>query len=529
MKELIQKIFTQKKLGTILLVLFIIVMCVALYTLVGVFSNVKKMAENANETVTYFPEYPAIKTTPQNADIIKRGEYLVKAGDCIACHTNTYEGAKGKPFAGGLPMFTPFGTIYSPNITPDKKTGIGGWTDEQFIKAMREGIAPSGHYYYPAFPYLYFNKVTTEDLKAIKAYLDNIPAIDEKNKKNDMVFPFNIRLLQLGWRILFFNPENTGKLEVSDELSETPGPYLRGAYLAEGLGHCAMCHSPSHHIISESISLGAPIRRFDLTGAKVQGFLAPNITQANLANVSVDEIIEVFTKDRLIGGGKIEGPMLEANHDSLSFLSHDDLVAIATYLKAVESEAPPKPKGSAVGKGIYEIYCSGCHTTGAGGAPKFGDANAWNPLIKGGMDKVYDNAIHGKGGMPAKGTCLSCSDEEIKQSVDYMIAATKKTAMGPIIMQRPKALTMEDGKHLYQANCAVCHDAGFKGAPKVGDKPAWTKMVDAGFLKTYENVMLGHNHHPVHGGCAACSDAEIKAAVKYMMQESSTGKDYSLW
>jgi cytochrome c5 len=525
-KKLIQKIVAQKKLGILLIALFGVVACVAAYTLMGVYHGIQKMAENANETVTYFPPYPAVNTEGRDAAEVKRGEYLAKAGDCMACHTETAKKDKAKSFAGGLPMYTPFGTIYSPNITPDKETGIGNWTEEQFIKAMREGIAPQGHYYYPAFPYLYFNKVSTEDLKALKAYLDSIPAVNQKNRDNEMVFPFNIRFLQLGWRLLFFNPENTGKFEENKEQSPE---WNRGAYLIEGLGHCAMCHSPSHHILTEDISLGAPIRKFDLTGAKVQGFLAPNITQKNLENVSLQEIVEVFTKDKMIGGGKIEGPMLEVNRDSLRHLSQNDLVSIATYLKAVQSESPPKPKGAAAGKAIYDTYCSGCHTTGAGGAPKYGDAMGWTPVLKQGMDKVYFNAIHGINGMPAKGTCLSCTDDEIKQSVNYMIESTKKGATGPIIMTHPKPLTMAEGKQVYEARCSVCHSSGFNNAPKPGVKSEWTKIIDAGFLKTLHNVVTGQAGHPPHGGCDTCNDAEIKAAVKYMMQESSTDKDYTLW
>lgn len=525
MKQRIQKFFSHKQVQRIIVILFVIVVGFAVYELKSIHKNVDKMAEAASEPVVYFPEYPAVNAAGKNLELIKRGEYLTKAGDCIACHTNTPEGEKAKPFAGGLPMYTPFGTIYAPNITPDKETGIGNWTEDQFVKAMREGVSPQGHYYYPAFPYLYFSTLSTDDVKAIKAYLDNIPAVRQKNIKNEMVFPFNFRFLQLGWRLLFFHPQ---PFQPDPKQSED---WNRGKYLAEGLGHCAMCHSPSHHIISQNISLGAPIRKYSLTGAKVQGFLAPNITQANLDKVPLEEIVDVFTKDKMIGGGKVEGPMLEVNRDSLRYLSHSDLIGISSYLKSVVSKTPPKPKGSAVGKGIYDVYCSGCHATGAGGAPKFGDAAAWNALVtKNGIEKIYNNAIQGVGSMPAKGTCLSCTDDEIKRSVDYMLIEAKKGAgKGPILPPKQKKLSMEDGKRIYVQKCSVCHNGNYSGAPKIGDKPAWQKYVDAGFLDTYMNVMSGKHGHPPHGACATCSDAEIIAALKYMMQESSTGKDYSLW
>ncbi len=505
--------------------MFLFLVCISIYSINSIQKNIKKMADAAHETVNYYPAYPAVNVKNNNADLIKRGEYLAKMGDCLACHTNTAEKEKAAPFAGGLAMHTPFGTIYAPNITPDKETGIGKWTEEQFIKAMQKGISPEGHYYYPAFPYIYFNKIPVEEIKAIKAYLDSIPAVYQKNRENEMMWPFNWRFMQLGWRLLFFKSE--GEFRNNPERS----PYWnRGASIAEGLGHCAMCHSPSYHILDENVSLGAPIRKYDLTGAKVQGFLAPNITSSNLSKVPLEEIIDVFTQDKMIGGGKVEGPMLEVNHNSLHYLSHEDLVSLATYLKEVESETPPKPTGSAVGKGIYDIYCSGCHASGAGGAPKYGDKAAWESLLKEGVDKIYTNAIQGKGSMPAKGTCLSCSDDEIKKSVDYMLDSIKGGGeRGPILNPRPKPLTIEDGKRIYEAKCSACHDGSYKEAPKLGDIPSWQKYVDAGFLKTYLNVITGKSGHPIHGACTTCTDAEIKAAVKYMMQESSVGKDYHLW
>jgi mono/diheme cytochrome c family protein len=256
---------------------------------------------------------------------------------------------------------------------------------------MRYGISPQGHYYYPAFPYYYFNHITDSDLKAIKAYLESIPPVHQPNRPNEMVPPFNKRILQFGWRFLFFRHDDTGAYKENPTQSAV---WNRGAYLVEGLGHCAMCHSPSYHIISDSISLGAPMREYNLSGAKIQGYLAPNISKANFNTVSTDEIINVFLKDELVGGGKVEGPMLEANHDSLRYLSHSDLEAIATYLKSVQSKTPPKPSGGP-GQATYESYCSGCHAMGSGGAPKFGDATAWDALTKKKkIDDIYSAAIH---------------------------------------------------------------------------------------------------------------------------------------
>lgn len=526
MIKLIQKIFSDKRNVAIIVILFAIMIAAAAYVLTSIQKNVQKMAESAGETETYIAKYPIINTggkSPELIQQIKRGEYLTKAGDCIACHTNSP--AEGIAFAGGLPMETPFGTIYSPNITPDKETGIGNWTDEQFIKAMREGISPKGKHYYPAFPYLYFNKVTTEDLKAIKIYFDNIPPIHQKNLENKMIWPFNWRFLQSGWRVLFFHPAKTGAYQQNPDESEQ---WNRGAYLVQGLGHCAMCHTPSYYLISEKYSLGAPISEYNFTGAKIQGYLAPNISKMNIFTVSDDEFLKVFTHNRLIGGGNIEGPMLEANQNSLKYLTKSDLLAIITYLKSVDSKMPPKPKAGkgGPGKAIYQSYCEGCHASGGGGAPKLGDVAGWEPILKEGMETVYENALKGKGGMPAKGTCFSCSEEEINQAVDYMVASVAgKTGKLPPPL---KKLTLQDGKQIYEKNCSICHNSGFQNAPKPGDMQAWKPMVEAGFISTYLNVVTGREKHPPHGGCLDCTDADIKAAVKYMMTESSN-KDYSLW
>ncbi len=157
MKKIIEKFLSKKRNVFFLAIVAAIVVISMFYTIAGINKNVQQMTEsNAEDVDQYFPNYPSVDTTGKDPELIKRGEYIAKAGDCIACHTNSPQ--KGKPFAGGLPMQTPFGTIFSPNITPDRETGIGGWTDDQFIKAMRQGISPNGHYYYPAFPYLYFTK-----------------------------------------------------------------------------------------------------------------------------------------------------------------------------------------------------------------------------------------------------------------------------------------------------------------------------------------------------------------------------------
>lgn len=530
MKAFVRR-FISSKQGKIFLALLLVVLLASAglgaHVISGVLVNMKKAALPDNSP-PWFPDYPPVTTPsdPAMAERVTRGGYLVKAGDCMACHTDTHN--KGKVFAGGLDMQTPFGMMYTPNITPDPETGIGNWTDEQFLRAMKRGISPTGHYYYPAFPFPYFARMPDEDLLAIRAYLDSIPPVHQQNRDNDMVWPFSLRILQLPWRILFFHPSRD---EVFPPFTDTANqPLERGEYLVEGPGHCGMCHTPSWHILTEDLPLGAPIKKYNLTGAKVQGYMALNISAGNLGNVPVDEIVRIFTGDALAGGGKVVGPMLEVNHDSLRLLSETDLEAIAEYLKSVKSEQPPKPSGANAGRGIYEASCAGCHAAGAGGAPRFGDVAAWAPLLAGGIDPLYLNALHGLNGMPAKGACLSCTDEDIRKAVDYMLAPVmgKKASMAALA-SAPKKLTMADGERIYQENCSVCHAAGFHGAPKPGDVAAFAPAVKQGFLRTWLSVVTGNQGHPVHGACPTCSDAELEAAVKYMMQQSAPGRDYSLW
>lgn len=488
--------------------------------------------------VDQYPTYPVVKlpSGSEAAASVKRGEYLVKMGDCIACHT-TYYG--GKPFAGGFAIPTPFGTIYTPNITSDKKFGIGAWTNAQFVTAMREGISPTGKYYYPAFPYLYFNTLTTRDLVDIKSYLDATPPVAQANRDNSMMFPFNWRFLQLGWRMMFFNFQKTGPVTPDSKQS---AEWNRGKYLVDGLGHCGMCHTPSHYMVMKSWSLAAPIQKYYLTGQLVQGYFAPDITSNLMKNTPLTDLQNVFYKNQMIGGGTVQGPMYEANRDSLSYLSPADSAAIWTYLKTVHSETPPKPStaaGSGPGADIYNAHCTGCHETGAGGAPKVGDNTAWAPIIKQNIETTYKNALNGIGGMPAKGTCSSCTDEQIKQAVTYMINSSKPGAAGSsqgiytLNPTSPQAapLTLADGQQVYNKYCAACHNPSmtYPGAPHIGDQVAWAPVIDKGMSILILNTINGVNNMPARGSCRECNDAQLIAAVKYMVHQSKTGGNYSLW
>ncbi|MHB1588566.1 MAG: c-type cytochrome, partial [Metallibacterium scheffleri] len=170
---------------------------------------------------------------PRFASVIARGEYLARAGDCVACHTMR----GGAPYAGGLATPTPFGLLYSPNITPDKQYGIGNWTEDEFWRAMHDGIAPGNKLLYPVFPFTHFTKISRPDVDAIFAYLRSLPPAAQPNHPNEMPFPFNQRSTLVFWRALFFRAG-----EFKPDPKQSP-EWNRGAYLVEGLGHCGMCHS----------------------------------------------------------------------------------------------------------------------------------------------------------------------------------------------------------------------------------------------------------------------------------------------
>ncbi|MCW5588726.1 MAG: c-type cytochrome [Legionellales bacterium] len=479
-----------------------------------------------------YPTYPTIdysKYSAEDVKIIQHGEYLAKIGDCIACHTNSAEGTA--PFAGGLPFKTPFGIFYSPNITPDKQTGMGNWTETDFKTALRDGIGPHGNYY-PVFPFVYFNQITDQDIQDLWAYFRAIPAVNLRNRKNKVAFPFNIRFLQAGWKVLFFQ-FHKGQFQYDPKQSAA---WNRGRYLVDGLGHCAMCHSPMN-------LFGASDRNLYLSGNFVNGYYAPNITSATLAKYSIDEIVKVFSQEEMLGNsGKVQGPMEEVDRDSLKYLQQQDLIAIATYLKTVPAIQPKVEKvegGSAlaIGAKVYDAHCGVCHNTGAAGAPIKGNAADWKPRIAQGMDTLFKHAIQGINSMPPKGTCMSCSDDEIKDAVRYLVNEAEgknasSSAPQPARTAPPVVDTsLELGRKVYGQSCAMCHADGKYGAPILGDKDAWEKILtqDGGMPTVFEHAINGYKLHPKKGACLECQNSDIQAAVKYIIQESIPDRNVSLW
>jgi len=291
---------------------------------------------------------------------LERGESLARLGDCVACHT----APGGQPDAGGGRINTPFGYMLAPNITPDPQTGIGSWTEEEFYRAMHDGINRRGEEMYPTMPYDFYTKVTREDVSAIFAYLRAVKPVHNAVAANHLHFPFNLRVTMLAWRELYF----TSGTFVPDPAR--PAAWNRGAYLVEGLGHCADCHSPRDHF-------GGIDKQKDFTGSFVDGWFALDLTSnltTGLGEWSVDEIATYLKTGAFEGKTTAVGPMATVIGNSLQYLTTSDAQAIATYLKAIPADstlaARNVPDASRVaGANLYMNYCAACHQSLGRGIP----------------------------------------------------------------------------------------------------------------------------------------------------------------
>jgi len=262
---------------------------------------------------------PAAASFPP--ELVARGEALAGGGYCATCHT-----AKGRQrFAGGYAMQTPFGVIYSTNITPDPETGIGAWSEAAFARAMREGVARDGSHLFPAFPYNHFAKLSDDDIRALYAYLMTRLPVRAPARANGLRFPFNIRALQAGWKLLFFAP---GRFEPDAAKS---AEWNRGAYLAQGLSHCSACHTPRNY-------LGAEKDGDAYAGALVDDWIAPPLTDANPAPApwTQDELHNYLRHGVSVLHGAPAGPMADVVHGGLSKLPDADVRAIAAYFADVD-------------------------------------------------------------------------------------------------------------------------------------------------------------------------------------------------
>lgn len=264
---------------------------------------------------------------------VERGAYLAVAGGCVTCHTEDREGAA--PFAGGRPLVTAFGTFYAPNITPDNDTGIGRWTDAQFLTGLHEGESPTGDVYYAAFPFTSYTGMTDEDVLAIKAWLFTQPAVRQANKPHELSWFLRPRLAARTWRILYFTPQRF----VPDE--GKTAEWNRGAYLVRHLGHCGECHTPRGKI------MGALLPGEELAGNPdgAEDRAVPNITphdENGIGEWSLSDL-ETYLEIGMLPDGDFAGAgMGEVIDENTSKLTAEDRHAIATYLKSVPARAGQK-------------------------------------------------------------------------------------------------------------------------------------------------------------------------------------------
>ena len=312
------------------------------------------------------PNPTGVPASLAGASPVVRGEYLARAADCGACHTTE----DGKPFAGGLAIRTPFGTLYSPNITPDRATGIGNFTDRDFLRALREGVMPDGTRLYPAMPYAAYAYMTDEDALAIKAYLFSLPPVRATIPPDTLAFPYDQRWLMVFWQALY-DPDTRFQPR-----SDRSAQWNRGAYLAEAMAHCGDCHTPRN-------PMQALNNRDKYSGAAAAGWKAYNITadaRSGIGSWSDATLAEYLSTGHAADHGTASGNMGEAVDRSLSYLAPDDIQALVAYLRtvpAVSSPGEPAVRVSAapdshaqgmsaaldpLGKQVFEGACVSCHS-----------------------------------------------------------------------------------------------------------------------------------------------------------------------
>jgi mono/diheme cytochrome c family protein len=295
----------------------------------------------------------------QSFEVIEHGRYMASAADCTACHT----APGGKPLAGGGALETPFGSLLAPNITPDMATGIGGWTEDEFVNAVQNGIGHGGIHLYPAMPYPYYTKMTREDVIAIRAHLDTVEPVHNLVQANQLPFPFNQREAMVGWNALYFTP---------GEFKPDPGKpaeWNRGAYLVEGAEHCGLCHTPKN-------AMGGDENSRAMQGSVLQNWFAPDLTgsrRLGIGDWTVDDIA-LYLKTGRNRYDIASGPMADMVTHSTAHLTDGDLRAIAVYLKdlppggsialpPVAAQDPSMQRGEA----IYNERCAACHTVAGEG------------------------------------------------------------------------------------------------------------------------------------------------------------------
>jgi len=315
---------------------------------------------------------PVAAAAPSDS-LVARGAYLARAGNCMACHT----ARGGQSYAGGLGIATPFGTVFTSNLTPDDNTGIGSWSPAHFWRAMHNGRSKNGRLLYPAFPYPNYTQITREDSDALFAYLSSLPPVVQPNRPHELRFPYQSQAALAVWRALYFSPG------VYQPDANRNAEWNRGAYLVKGLGHCSACHTARN-------ALGASSTDLDLAGGLIpmQNWYAPSLTSPHEAGVSDwdRQHIVSLLKNGVSPRASVTGPMAEVVLRSTQYLSDEDLGAMAQFLKELPA-ATPAPSAatpaapSVKGAKLYELHCAQCHGDKGQGVPNAYPALAGNRAV----------------------------------------------------------------------------------------------------------------------------------------------------
>jgi len=388
--------------------------------------------------IATFALFSSCSASAAETDLIKQGEYLARAGDCVACHT-----AKGgKPFAGGLPMETPIGVIYSTNITPDK-TGLGDYSFEDFDKAVRHGVAKNGSTLYPAMPYPSYARVSDSDMQALYAYfMKGVEPVAQENKDSDIPWPLSMRWPLAAWRWMFAPAVDAHQAPAAAD------PVIsRGAYLVEGLGHCGACHTPRALTMQEKALRATDGNAFLSGSAPLEGWIAKSLRgdhKDGLGSWSEEQLVQ-FLKTGRSDRSAVFGGMSDVVVHSMQYMSENDLTAIARYLKSLPAVDPKdtphsydkqvadalwKGDDSQRGASVYIDNCAACHRTDGHGYTRVFPALAGNPVLQTADATSLINIVLNGGTLPATHTAPSTftmpafawrlSDQEVADVVSFI-------------------------------------------------------------------------------------------------------------
>jgi mono/diheme cytochrome c family protein len=473
------------------------------------------------------------------SDPLQRGLYVARAADCISCHTEP----GGQAFAGGAALKTPFGALYAPNITPDKATGIGDWSEQDFERAVRLGVRKDGALLYPAMPYTNYAHISRDDLHALWLYVHALPAVSHQAPKNSLSFPFNIRAGLGVWQSLYFKPgafkPNPGK----------SAAWNRGHYLVQALGHCDACHTPRN--IAQATE---PQHR--LTGAQIEGWYAPDIGSDPLSSIArwkLEDLAHFLRTGQAPDNSKVVGPMQEVVHDSLQYLTDADLLAIATYLKDQPRGVSPERVRNAStseanlkqGRAVYLQECASCHGSNGRGRPQVVPALAGDGAVTArepyNVIMVLLEGLKAHGSWGAMGSfASSLDDQQIADVTNYV-----RTAWGNHAEPNATAWTVDNWRQLAQAPpggepqalmCPLLDDAVLQPAlapgPKVLRESAHDHAQLARLVASYAQARPGSSSAQIIEAlstayCRAITADDTAALSASSAQDTAEVADYS--